>query len=104
MFAIVSLVLSLVTLAIVAGLLTLLIRARRARAELARSQHDTALALDRRCDALQHQLDALSRRHRIDHLLDLVSVSEKQGRLDGNSARRLECFALDLREEAQQGR
>ncbi len=102
MLAILSLGLSLAALVIAAGLFVLLSRARRGRAELARSQHDKALALDRRCDALQYQLDALSLSHRIDHLLDLVGLSERQGRLDGKVARRLEQVAYDLREEARQ--
>ncbi len=102
MLAIASLVLSLVTLVIAAGLLILLRRGRRARAELAKSQHDKALALDRRCDALQHQLDALTRRQRVDHLLDLVSLSERRGRLDADRARHLELYAIELRDQARQ--
>ncbi len=96
---ILSLGLSLAALAIVAGSLILLRRAGRERAELAQRLHDTALALDRRCDALQHQLDALALRQRIDHLQDLLGVSERLGRLDGDAARRLERYVLDLRDE-----
>ncbi len=101
MLATLSLGLSLVALAIAAGLFVLLRRARLARAELAKRQHDKALALDRRCDAIQRQLDALERRHRIDHLTDLVSVSERQGRLDAGVARRLERYVLELRDESR---
>ena len=95
--------LSLAALALAAALLVLLRRASRARAELARSQHDAALALDRRCDAMQRQLDALTRRQRIDHLQELVTVSEHQGRLDSGIARRLERYVLDLYDEASLG-
>ncbi len=99
MLATLSLALSLVTLAIAAGLAILLRRAHRARGELAQRLHDKAIALDRRCDALQRQLDNLAMGQRIDHLLDLVRASE---RLDATAARRLERFALELREEARQ--
>ena len=102
MLPIVSLVLSLVTLTVAAGLLVLARRASRARRELAQSIHDRALALDRRCDALQRGLDGLARRQRVDHLLDLVSLCERGGRLDGERARRLERYAFELREEARQ--
>ncbi len=84
---------------IAAGSLILARRAGRARAEMAQRQHDVALALDRRCDALQRQLDALSLRQRIDHLQDLLGISEQLGRLDGDAARRLERYVLDLRDE-----
>ncbi len=94
--------LSLLSLAMALGLLLLTRRASRARRELAASIHDHALALDQRCDALQHQLDALTLRQRIDHLVDLVGLSERQGRLDGERARRLERYAHELREEARQ--
>ncbi len=102
MLATLSLALSLVTLAVAAGLAVFLRRARRARGELAQSLHDKAIALDRRCDALQRQLDRLVMGQRIDHLLDLVRVSERMERLDAAAARRLERFALDLRQEARQ--
>ncbi len=101
MLEILSLGLSLGALALAAGLFVLLRRARRARAELAVSQHDAALALDRRCDALQHQLDDLARRQRISHLTELVRVSEAQGRLTAGTARRLERYVLELRDEAR---
>lgn len=101
MLAYLSLVLSLLTLALAAGLLVLLRRASRARRELAESQHDRALALDERCDGLREQLQTLTLRHRADHLLDLVHLCERQGRLDGERARRLERYAYDLREEAR---
>ncbi len=102
MLATLSLALSLVTLAIAAGLAVLLHRARRARGELAQRLHDHALALDRRCDVLQSQLDQVALHHRVDHLLDLVSVSERHGCIATAAARRLERVALDLREEARQ--
>ena len=100
-FALLSFVLSLITLAVAAGLLMLLYRARNARAELTKAQHDTALALDRRCDVLQHQLDDLALRQRIDQVLDLVTISESQGCLDHDATRRLERYVLDLRDEQQ---
>ncbi len=100
---ILSLGLSIAALAAAAGLFVLLRRASRARAELARSQHDSTLALDRRCDRIQAQLDALTRRHRIDHLLGLVSVSERQGRLPAGVARRLERYVRKLHDEARRG-
>ena len=96
-----ALLLSLASLAMALGLLVLARRASRARRELAESLHDRALALDRRCDALQHRLDALTRRQRVDHLQDLVSLCERQGRLGGDRARRLERYAFELREEAR---
>ena len=101
MLPLLSFGLSLAALAIAAALLVLLRRASRARAELASSQHDTAMALDRRCDALQQQLDAVTRRQRIGHLQELVSVSEHLGRLDSSIARRLERYVLDLHDEAR---
>ncbi len=101
MLATLSLALSLVTLALAAGLLVLLRRARQARGELAQSLHDKALALDRRCDVLQRQLDALTLHQGFDRLQRLVSVSERQGRLDAGAARRLERYVLDLHDEAR---
>ncbi len=101
MLEILSLGLSLAALALAAGLFVLSRRASRARAELASGQHDAAQALDRRCDLLQHQLDALKRRQRISHLSELVAVSERQGRLTAVAARRLERYVLELRDEAR---
>ena len=101
MLEILTLGLSLAALVAAAGLLVLARRASRARAELANRQHDAALALDRRCDAIQAQLETLTRRHRIDHLAELVSVSERQGRLPAAAARRLERYVLDLHDEAR---
>ncbi len=101
MLEIFSLVLSLAALAAAGALLVLARRAGRARQELAQRQHDAALALDRRCDALQHQLDGLARHQRIAHLRELVSVSERQGRLSGEVARRLERYLLDLDDDAR---
>ena len=98
-----ALLLALLSLAMALGLLVLARRASRARRELAESIHDRALALDKRCDALRHELDALTRRHRADHLLDLVGLCERRGRLDGERARRLERYAYELREEARLG-
>ncbi len=101
MLEILSLGLSFGAVAVVAGLYALSRRASRARAELAANQHAMGLALDRRCDALQLQLDDLRRRQRISHLLELVSVSERQGRLGAGVARRLERYVLELRDEAR---
>ncbi len=101
MLATLSLALSLMTLALAAGLFILLRRARQARAELARSQHDKALALDRRCDFIQRQIDAMTRRQGIDHLQELVAVCERHGRLDAGVARRLERYVLVLHDEAR---
>ena len=102
MTAAVALVSSLAALAISSGLLVLSRRASRARRELAESLHDRALALDRRCDVLQRQVDAGALRQRIDHLLQLVSLCERQERLDSEVARRLELFVLGLHDEARQ--
>ena len=93
--------LSLAALAAAGGLIVLSRRASRARAEQAAAQHDSALALDRRCDALQRQLDALRRRQRIGHLQELVSTSERHGRLPAAAARRLERYVLELHDEAR---
>ena len=101
MLEILSFMLSLAALAAAGSLLVLARRARRARLELAQRQHDAALALDRRCDALQRQLDSLARRQRISHLHELVAVSERQGRLGDEVARRLERYVLDLGDEAR---
>lgn len=101
MLATLALTFSLAALAATAGLFVLLRRAGRARAELAERQHRAALALDRRCDAIQAQLDALTLSRRIDHLTDLVSISERQGRLPAAAARRLERYVLDLQDQAQ---
>ncbi len=101
MIATLALALSIAALAAAGALLVLARRASRGRRELAQSLHDRALALDQRCDALQRQLDAVARRQRADHLLDLVGVAERQGRLDAGRARRLERYALALRDEAR---
>lgn len=101
MLEIFALGLSLAAVAAAGGLFVLSRRASRARAELATAQHDAALALDRRCDAVQHQLDTLRRRQRIGHLQELVSVSERQGRLPTAVARRLERYVLELHDEAR---
>ncbi len=98
---ILALGLSLAAVAVAAGLLILSRRASRARTELAANQHAMGLALDRRCDTLQLQLDDLQRRQRIGHLLELVSVSERQGRLGAGVARRLERYVLELQDEAR---
>lgn len=74
-------------------------RASHARQELAQRLHDHALALDQRCDTLQHQLDATIRQQRIDHLGDLVQRSERQGKLGSRTARALELYADSLRDE-----
>ncbi len=103
MLATLSLALSLVTLALAAGLFVLLRRASQARGELAQRLHDKALGLDRRCDVLQRQLDAVTRRQGIGRLQELVGVCERQGRLDAAVARRLERYVLDLEDEARQG-
>ena len=96
-----SLVLALAALALSLGLLLPFRRAARARRELAERLHDQALALDQRCDTLQCQLDATALDQRIDHLLALVSFSQRHGRLEAEAARRLELYALELREEAR---
>ncbi len=101
MLATLALVLALAALVIAAGLFVLLMRARRARAELAQGQHDGALASDRRCDALQQQLDRLTLERHIDHLSVLVGLSERQGCLEAGAARRLERYVLDLNSEAR---
>lgn len=74
-------------------------RASRGRRELAARLHDAALALDRRCDALQEQIRTLDRRQRVDHVCDLVARGETEGRLAPEVARRLTRYASELRAE-----
>ena len=74
-------------------------RARDGRRELARRLHDGQLALDRRCDALQAQLDAIVHRQRVDHMLHLVGHGEADGVLAPAVARRLRRYIFDLRRE-----
>ena len=100
MLAALSLVLSVLALALGVFVAFRQRRAGRERAVLGRDLHDRALALDRRCDVLQRQLDAVELRQRIDHLQELVAAGERTGRLDAESARRLRSFALDLRGES----
>ena len=102
MIAIAAFVVAFAALAMTAGLLILARRASAARRDLSHRLHDMAMALDRRCDVLQHQLDAIARRQRVDHLLDLVSFSQRFGSLDAERARRLAGYVLELREEARQ--
>ena len=101
MIAPLALLLSLAALAISAGLLILARRASRARRELAERLHDQALALDQRCDVLQRQLDAQAMQQSIDHLWRLVGSCERSGQLEGDAARRLERYTLELGEEAR---
>jgi len=90
----------LAVVALSAAVLFLHRRASRARGELARAIHDWALAHDRRCDALQAQLDRLALGQRIDHLFDLVSSGEAAGRLDREAAGRLRRYVVELRAES----
>ena len=73
---------------------------RRARHQLAVDLHDKALALDRRCDAVQDQIRALGEAQRIAHLFDLVTWGEAEGRFDSEVARGLRRYALQLRGES----
>ncbi len=101
MIASLALLLSLAALAASAVLLILARRAGRARHQLTQRLHDKAFALDQRCDLLQRQLDAQEMRQRIDHLGQLVGACERRGQLDGEAARRLERYALELHEETR---
>lgn len=68
--------------------------------ELARVQHEQALAADHRADALGRRVEALERLARVDSILGLIGVGERAGRLAPDAARRLERAALRLRAEA----
>lgn len=104
MTATLALALSLASLALAGALLLKARDARDARRELSQRLHDQALALDQRCDALQYQLDHEILHRRIDHLMDLVAVSERQGSLEAEVADRLQGFVLALRDEAHSQR
>ncbi|MEM7352098.1 MAG: hypothetical protein AAF657_14960 [Acidobacteriota bacterium] len=97
-----ALLISLAALAISTGLYKLSRRASRARRELSENLHDRSLALDIRCDELQHQLDTVTVRQRIHHLAYLVNLAERQGRLETGVARRLERDISQLSDEARQ--
>ena len=86
-----------------AGLWIVHRRASRARQTLSQELHDRALALDRRCDHLQEQLEKLARRQRVDHLMDLIDFGDREGRLAPEAARELRRFAHRLREESLAG-
>lgn len=90
-------------------------RTRRMRRALQEAIHDRGLALDLRCDALQHRLDAqqselvtlrtrldtLTLIARIDHLLGLVESAERRALLAPELAATLTGYGLDLRAEAR---
>lgn len=78
-------------------------RASRARRELAQTIHDRTLALDRRFDVTQAEIERLDQQQRIDHLLDLVTAGERDACLNGEVARRLRRYALRLRAESAAG-
>ncbi len=78
-------------------------RSSRARRQLAEAIHDRTLALDRRFDVTQAEIERLDQQQRIDHLLDLVIAGERSGGLTAEVARRLRRFALRLRAESASG-
>ncbi len=78
-------------------------RASRARRELAETIHERTLALDRRFDVTQGEIERLDQQQRIDHLLDLVTAGERDGGLTAEVARRLRRYALRLRAESAAG-
>jgi HAMP domain-containing protein len=78
-------------------------RGSRARRELAQTIHDRTLALDRRFDVTQTEIERLDQQQRIDHLLDLVTAGERDGCLTGEVSRRLRRYALRLRAESAAG-
>ncbi|HEX9734897.1 MAG TPA: hypothetical protein VGG06_23230 [Thermoanaerobaculia bacterium] len=94
-----TLTLALALLALAATTGTFLRRASRARREISARLHDHALALDRRCDALQEQIRRLDELRRVDHLFVLVALNEADGRLPPEAARALRHYALELRAE-----
>lgn len=83
---------------------TAILRARRARRELAEESHDRALALDRRCDSLQKQIDKLTaERNRadaavlIDYLTALVTRARRKNIVSTAAADRLDDVVLSMR-------
>jgi hypothetical protein len=67
---------------------------------LAQTAHDRALAADRRADALTARLVTLERRSRVQHLLGLVAIGERTGRLGAPVARELEASLLAIHDDA----
>lgn len=92
------LVLAVAALAAVTGFY--LRRASRARRELSQRLHDAALALDRRCDALQGEIREIDRRQRIEHLARLVDWGEAEGLLSARTAPGLRRYVADLYAES----
>ncbi len=78
-------------------------RSSRARRELAEAIHDRTLAFDHHFDVTQAEIERLDQQQRIDHLLDLVTVGERDGGLTAEVAGRLRRFALRLRAESTAG-
>ncbi|RMH22766.1 MAG: hypothetical protein D6696_02540 [Acidobacteria bacterium] len=81
--------------------LALVCRVRRGQGELQRTIHDRALALDRRCDALERGLDRLAVEQRLDHLAALVGHARRRGLLTDAAAGELEGYVLGLRRESR---
>jgi len=67
---------------------------------LAQTAHDRALAADRRADALTARLTTLERRSRVHHLLGLVAIGERTGRLGERAARELATSLLAIHDDA----
>ena len=78
-------------------------RASRSRRELSQRLHDTALGLDRRCDAIEEMIRALDRRQRIAYLSGLVEQGAREQRLSAPVASRLRRYVLDLHAESLLG-
>ncbi len=91
------------TAGLAAAVLTSHRRASRARRELAETIHERTLALDRRFDVTQGEIERLDQQQRIDHLLDLVTAGERDGCLTVEVSRRLRRYALRLRAESAAG-
>lgn len=92
--------LSLGVLALAGATFLYLKRAGRARRELSQRLHDSALALDRRCDVLQGQILEIERRQRIAHLDRLVDWGRLEGRFSERTARALRRYVRDLQAES----
>lgn len=95
-----TLILALALLALAATTAFYLHRASRARREIDVRLHDRALALDRRCDALEVELRRLAERQRVDHLFVLLAQNEAEGRLAPAAASKLRRYALALAAES----
>jgi hypothetical protein len=95
-----AILLAFALLALAGVTFTYLKRASRARRELSQRLHDSALALDRRCDVLQDQVLTVDRRLSIDHLARLVDWGRSEGRYSDRTAQALRRYVRDLRAES----